>query len=96
VPSGWALIFHNKSGIASKLNLDVMACVVDHGYKGEVHLNVINNGTEPVVLKPGMKIVQGILLPVGLHTPIEVYSEDEMWKDTDSNRGSGGFGSTGT
>lgn len=98
IPAGWALVFFNKSGITSKFGLIVGAQVVDHGYKGEIHINVINtNNDNPVYIDEGDKLVQGILLPVGLHqlveTPLEeMYEEGTM---LESDRGEGGFGSTG-
>ena len=95
VPSGWALIFKNKSGVATKKGLIVGAEVVDHGYSGEVHIHLINTGKEKVNIQPGEKIIQGVMLEVGLHEPVEV-SVDEMWNDVQSDRGEGGFGSTGT
>jgi len=95
VPLGFALIFFNKSGVASKKRLDVMACVVDHGYEGECHISLINNGHATQRLNPGDKLVQGIMLPIGLHEPTET-NPDEMWLETVGERGSGGFGSTGT
>jgi len=95
VPEGWALIFFNKSGIASKKKLDVGACVVDHGYKGEVHINLHNVGCEPCTISPGDKIIQGVLLRVGSQQAKECAVE-EMWLETNSVRGEGGFGSTGT
>lgn len=94
VPMGWALVFMNKSGVASKKKLAVMDCVVDHGYTSEVHLNVINNGAGETTLIPGEKLVQGVMLPVGLHAPA-LTMESEMWQDTVGDRGAGGFGSTG-
>jgi dUTP pyrophosphatase len=97
VPIGYALIFHNKSGIASKKNLYVGADTIDHGYSGEVHINLINNGAEPQTIAPGDKIVQGILLPVILAEAFEVKVE-ELYQDIHvaGSRGAGGFGSTGT
>lgn len=95
VPMGWALVFMNKSGVASKRKLAVMACVVDHGYTAEVHLNVINNGVAETTLIPGEKLVQGVLLPVGLHEMVET-TPDKMWQEVEGARGVGGFGSTGT
>lgn len=95
VPQGWALVFHNKSGVASKRKLDVGACVVDHGYKGEVHINLHNVGKDTQVIKPGEKIVQGVMLEVGNHSLVET-PETEMWLEADDARGAGGFGSTGT
>lgn len=89
VPRGWCMVMTNKSGVASKNRLDTLACVIDHGYTGEVHINLVNNGIQDVVIEPGMKIVQGILYQCGLHMPVEVESILE-----DSERGAKGFGST--
>jgi dUTP pyrophosphatase len=97
VPFGTALIFHNKSGVASKKKLDVMADTVDHGYAGEVHINLINNGKHEVTIGPGDKIIQGIHIPVFASNPIEV-DESELYTDIHviGDRGNGGFGSSGT
>ena len=96
VPIGYALIFHNKSGIAVKKNLYVGADTIDHGYSGEVHINLINNGEQDQTILPGDKIVQGILIPVMLVETIEV-TEDELYDKIHvaGDRGAGGFGSTG-
>lgn len=97
VPFGYALIFHNKSGIAAKKNLYVGADTVDHGYKGEVHINLINNGDGVQVIKAGDKIIQGLLVPVVLANPMLV-DENELYRDVyvAGERGAGGFGSTGS
>lgn len=95
VPKDWALILTNKSGVASKKHLDVMACVIDHAYKGVIHINLIHNGLGEVIISPGEKIVQAIMFPIGSHALIESTPED-MWLDADNGRGEGGFGSTGT
>ncbi len=97
VPAGYALIFFNKSGVASKRSLIVGACVVDHGYSGEVHINMINVGETDQTIEPGEKIVQGILVPVVTFETLEV-PEEELYRDIHvaGSRGAGGFGSTGT
>lgn len=98
IPAGWAMVFFNKSGIATKYGLVVGAQVVDHGYQGEIHINVINTNNEnPVYIDEGDKLVQGVLIPVGLHPLVEVpleemFLEEEMIPST---RGDGGFGHTG-
>ncbi len=95
LPKGHALIAFNKSSIASKYKLQIGACVIDENYMGEIHLNVINVGSNVVLIKPGMKLVQFILLPIN-YAMVEVLSEDELYKDFDKNeRGEDGFGSTG-
>lgn len=93
IPHGYALIAFNKSGIATKLGLDVGANVVDEGYQGEIHLHLFNTTDSSVQIEPGQKIIQFILVPVNYEIPEEV-SEDELF-DSKSDRGEGGFGSTG-
>jgi dUTP pyrophosphatase len=93
-PEGYALIAFNKSGIAVKKSLHVGACVVDHGYQGEVHINLTNVGTKEIALEPGDKIVQFVLLPLGDPTVEEVL-EENLYQEV-SSRGEGKFGSSGT
>ena len=93
-PEGYALIAFNKSGIAVKKSLHVGACVVDHGYQGEVHINLTNVGTKEIALEPGDKIVQFVLLPLGDPTVEEVL-EENLYPEV-SSRGEGKFGSSGT
>ena len=82
IPRGCALIMFNKSGIATKYQLQVGACVVDEDYQGEIHLHVMNVGKDPVILKPGMKLVQGLVMPV-LYVGVEVLeSEDELFSQS--------------
>jgi len=94
VPTGHALIGFNKSGVALKKNLSIGACVVDEDYQGEIHLHLTNIGKNKVYLSAGEKIVQFILLPV-FYDAVEVVEESVLF-DTETQRGSGGFGSTGT
>ena len=63
--------------------------------KGEIHLSVINTGSEPVQIKTGEKLVQFMHIPV-IHSVFqEILSEDFDKLKTNSDRGSGGFGSSG-
>jgi len=93
IPTGKALIFSNKSGIALKKKLLVGACVVDSDYQGEVHLHLFNVGKEEVIIAPGDKIIQGVVYDVDLDQPEEVESLEKLYNEV-SERGSGGFGST--
>ena len=93
VPKGHALIAFNKSGVAVKKGLHVGASVVDEDYQGEIHINLMNVSKEEVVISPGEKILQFILLPV-FYDNIEVVSEESLFKSV-TERGTGGFGSTG-
>lgn len=93
---GTALIAANKSGIATKKGLVFAAQVVDSDYSGEVHIGVINTSDTPVVVSCGDKLIQFIHTPV-LLSPIEEVDNDTFDKLHDaSERGAGGFGSTGT
>ena len=94
VPAGHVLIAFNKSGIASKKCLLVGACVVDEDYQGEIHINLMNVGTESQVLSPGDKIVQFVLLPVNYAGLEEATSLEDLYPTT-TERGEGAFGSTG-
>ena len=92
VPSGYALVFFNKSGICTNDQLIVGACVIDEGYQGEIHLHLINVGSLPVYIKPNQKIVQGLLLSVPVVQMKETKEETLFIEPT--QRGTGGFGST--
>jgi len=94
VPEGFALIAFNKSGIALKKRLSVGACVVDSDYHGEIHLHVFNRSARKSVLEPGQKLVQFLLMPVD-HCSVEVLEEEALFLGDNTNRGTGGFGSTG-
>lgn len=96
LPKNNCLVAFNKSGIASKHNLIVGACVVDENYTGEIHLNVINVGDNPILLKPGMKLIQFVLLNQEYHDVEEVKNKKELYDGFDEKeRGDKGFGSTG-
>lgn len=91
--SDYMLMAADKSGIATKKKLKVAAKIVDADYQGEIHLHVYNFGRDMITLKPGDKLVQFILVPVLYSQPEELSLED-LYKET-TERGSGGFGSTG-
>ena len=92
IPKGFMLEIKNKSGIASKRQLLVGACVIDPGYDGEIFINLHNLGVESQVVKPGEKIAQAVLIPV-VHCG--VLEEPHDCLNIASDRGTGGFGSTG-
>lgn len=86
--NGYALVLFNRSGIATKKHLLRGACVIDSSYRGEIMVNMNNVSDQPQYLLPGDKLIQGLLLPIGL---AEV-AEGKV--DNDTDRGEGGFGST--
>ena len=92
VPQNYMLEIKNKSGIASKKQLVVGACVVDCGYTGEIFVNLHNIGWKTQYLKPGDKVAQAVLIPIDC---CEVEEVQEQFFNQVTNRGAGGFGSTG-
>ena len=96
VPDGYMLQYHNKSGVAAKRGLMVGANTVDIGYQGECHLNLYNVSNHRAIISAGDKICQGILVRIGFHIPEEMKNEEELYAEGISDRGEGGFGSSGT
>ena len=89
-PIGWGATFHDRSGIAFKRGLHVIAGVIDNGYRGELKILLYNTTHELVELSPGEKIAQ--MLPARVvHWEVIEGAVNE-----DTSRGAAGFGSTGT
>lgn len=74
-------------------SLIVGSKIIDEDYQGEIHIHVINVGSNCVTLRPGMKIAQFILVPV-FYDDIEVVDSKEKLFTEVTERGDGGFGST--
>lgn len=85
---------NNKSGVATKYRLDVGAKVVDADYQGEIHLNLTNTSSEYITIRTGQKIVQFIHKEYIKTNLIEI-SNEEYNKLEKTDRGVGGFASTG-
>lgn len=93
IPKGYALIAMNKSGVATKQGLQVGACVIDEDYQGEIHLHVVNISDSATTIQPGQKLVQMLLIPV-LCEEVHEVPVSELFDEV-TQRGDGGFGSTG-
>jgi dUTP pyrophosphatase len=90
------LLVANKSGVASKKGLDHLAELIDSDYHGEIHINIYNTGSDPVTVTTGEKITQLMNLPIIYPTWKEVSnSEFDLYSST-TDRGSNGFGSSGS
>lgn len=85
---GWALVFFNRSGMATKKHLLRGACIVDSDYRGEIFVNLNNVSDKVQYLLPGEKLIQAMLLPV---PEVDI---EEGKVDIETERGEGGFGST--
>ena len=78
-----------RSGLAFKHGIDVLAGVIDRDYRGQVLAILYNSGDQPFVIKTGDRIAQLILEVIKTPDVAIVLDID------DTERGSGGFGSTG-
>lgn len=92
LPENTAFVAFNKSGVSLK-GLEVGACVVDEDYQGEIHLHVYNRSKHPVNVSPGDKLVQFVLIKQD-YCDVVIVNEGKL-HDQKTDRGEGGFGSTG-
>lgn len=92
IPAGFAGLIYPRSGLASKRGLAPAnkVGVVDPDYRGEFMVALHNHGTAPQTVEPGERIAQLVITPY-ITADFEVV--DEL---SDTVRGAGGFGSTGT
>lgn len=93
---GLSYNMHNKSGVATKKGLIFGAEVCDADYQGEVHLSIINTSNFIVEICEGEKLLQMLVEPVVLCPLQEVATEEELYTNSESERGEGWQGSTGT
>lgn len=89
VPQGHAGLIWDRSGLAAKNSLHVLAGVIDSGYRGEIGVVLINLGTEPFAVEKNMRIAQMLIQPIATPKIREVSELDQ------TTRNNGGFGSTG-
>lgn len=91
VPKGCAGLVYARSSLGAKRGLAPAnkVGVIDSDYRGEISVVLHNHGSMEQTVNPGERIAQLVITPV--LTP--AYKEVEEL--TDTNRGSGGFGSTG-
>ena len=89
IPEGYYGRLAPRSGLATKEGLDTLAGVIDADYRGEIRCLLYNTGQETITLPAQSKICQLIIEKI--ITPAAVWA-DEI---SETDRGSGGFGSTG-
>ena len=94
LPTGFEAQIRPRSGLALKLGLSMPNSpgTIDADYRGEIKVLLINLGAEPITLTRGMRIAQMVICPVVQGTWVE---EDHVDDLPTSDRGTGGFGSTG-
>ena len=92
IPKGFEGQVRPRSGLALRQGLSMPNApgTIDSDYRGELKVLLINLGAEPIEITRGMRIAQLLITPVA-HAAISVVDTLE-----ETERGSGGFGSTGT
>jgi dUTP pyrophosphatase len=96
IPHGYCLEVKNRSGVASKRQLIVGACIIDPGYDGEVFVNLHNIGKDTQFITAGTKIAQVVMYPVVHFKAFEKHDKDlyNYYPMAMSNRKDGALGST--
>jgi len=92
IPEGFVGLVCARSGLATKRGLAPAnkVGVIDADYRGEIMVALHNHGAAPQIIEHGERVAQLLLMPY----LTAVYEEADSLTDTD--RGAGGFGSTGT
>ena len=91
IPEGYEIQIRPRSGLAAKNQITVLNTpgTIDSDYRGELKIILINHGKKEFIINNNDRVAQMVLTPV---SKIEL-KEVEML--TNTNRGKGGFGSTG-
>tara|TARA_B100001564_G_C20600773_1_gene652604 strand:- start:607 stop:1044 length:438 start_codon:yes stop_codon:yes gene_type:complete len=91
IPKGYEIQIRPRSGLAAKNNLSILNTpgTIDSDYRGEIKIILINFGKENFIVKNKSRIAQMVLCPVSLG---EIEEVDDL---SNTDRGAGGFGSTG-
>ncbi len=89
---GWVALVYARSGLAIKHGLAPANCVgvIDSDYRGEILVGLLNSSKEDYTVEPGERIAQLVVTPVAQPRLTVVEDLD------DTQRGTGGFGSTGS
>ena len=92
IPDGYECQIRSRSGLAAKHGLNVMNSpgTIDSGYRGEIKVILHNHHFQSYDVKKGDRVAQMVFAPV---TIAEFVNVEEL---TNSERGEGGLGSTGT
>ncbi len=91
IPAGYEMQVRPRSGLAAKHGISVLNApgTIDADYRGEVKVILVNLSDIDFEIKPGERIAQ---LVVAAHARVEWQETDTL---SDTERGGGGFGSTG-
>lgn len=90
-PEGYFGLMFPRSGVGVKKKLALLntAGVIDNSFRGEIMMAFVNNNNHTQIIEPGDRLAELILLP---YIHFDIVEADEL---TPTERGEGGFGSTG-
>jgi len=91
IPAGYVGLVKDRSSVAAA-GLHTIAGVIDSAYRGELKILLVNLAEEVFQVSSGQKIAQLLVLPVSNAALETVDSLDDL---SGTERGAGGFGSTG-
>ncbi len=91
VPKGCAGLVYARSSMGAMRGLAPAnkVGVIDSDYRGEIRVVLLNHSKQPQTLEPGERVAQFVI------TPVLQPAYEEVEELTDTDRGAGGFGSTG-
>ena len=92
IPKGFEVQIRPRSGLAAKQKISVLNTpgTIDADYRGEIKVILINLGQEPFKVERGLRIAQMVVCPI---VQAQLKEVDDL---SETERGKGGFGSTGT
>ncbi len=97
LPAGLEAQIRPRSGLAARCGVTVLNApgTIDSDYRGEIQVLLVNLGQETARIEPGDRVAQLVVAPV-IRVRWKEVSEREARELLDTDRGSGGFGHTGT
>ena len=92
IPKGFEVQIRPRSGLAAKQKISVLNTpgTIDADYRGEIKVILINLGQETFTVEKGLRVAQMVVCPI---VQAQLKEVDDL---SETERGKGGFGSTGT
>ena len=92
IPKGFEVQIRPRSGLAAKKKISVLNTpgTIDSDYRGEIKVILINQGQETFKVEKGLRIAQMVVCPV---VQAQIKEVEDL---SETERGKGGFGSTGS
>jgi dUTP pyrophosphatase len=92
IPKGYAIILGSRSSMAAKDSITVEGGWIDNDYRGMIRVVLYNHSDVPYQVNPGQRIAQARIVKTNDFKDVAVFTYPDV---TSTQRGAGGFGSTG-